>query len=271
MTLHAKRSENANCRFFERKHVAGRNRSGSVIKRLARCRQKDRLSSESPGDRACHANRAGIVLDDKNPSIKIRNSHTTKRLQGVNGADRRAKSLQSRKNFRTESAAGVQHGPVLQIGAANRRKASCDLLDYRIGNCNQNNGSDKETLRQIRTTAAASDGPDCAPRLGLSSRDNALNLPTMFAQTTAQCAANSSCADNGNCKFLHYARIPCWHLPTPIHEDYRAGLLRNYRIFLDCTWFARGAGRADTALAKRFHCSRGWRVPARDPFVRGAR
>src|ERR1700719_5178454 len=113
MTLHAKRSEHANCRFFECKHVAGGNRSGSVIKRLARCRQMDRLSTESAGDGACHANRAGIALDDKNSSIKIRNSHTTERLQRVNGADRRAKSLQSRKNFRTESAAGVQHGPVL--------------------------------------------------------------------------------------------------------------------------------------------------------------
>src|SRR5258705_335570 len=98
MTLHAKRSENANCRFFEHKHVAGRNRSGSVIKRLARCRQMDWLSTESAGDRACHANRAGIALDDKNSSIKVRNSHTAKRLQGVNGPDRRAKSLQSRKN-----------------------------------------------------------------------------------------------------------------------------------------------------------------------------
>src|SRR4029077_13025884 len=111
MTLNTKRSENANCRFFERKHVAGRNRNGSVIKRLARCRQMDRLSTESAGDRACHANRSGIALDDKNSSIKIWNSHATERLQGVNGADRRAKSLQSRKNFRTESAASVQHGP----------------------------------------------------------------------------------------------------------------------------------------------------------------
>src|SRR5258708_15655601 len=193
MTLRPKGRKNANRRFFERKHVAGRNRSGSVIKRFARRRQMDRLSTESAGDRACHANRAGIALDDKNSSIKIRNSHTTKRLQGVNGADRRAKSLQSRKNFRTESAAGVQHGPVLQIGAANRRKASCDLLDHRIGNCNQNNGSDKETWRQIRTTAAASDEADYAPRHGLASRANALNLTTLFAQTTDPCAAKSSC------------------------------------------------------------------------------
>src|SRR5258708_3626357 len=162
MTLHTKRNENANCRFFQRKHVAGRNRSGSVIKRLARWRQMDRLSTESAGDRACHANRAGIALDDKNSSIKIRNSHSTEGLQGVNGANRRAKSLQSRKNIRTESAAGVQHGPVSQIGAANRLEASCDLLDHRIGNCSPNNQSDKGAWRYIRTTASAPARADCA-------------------------------------------------------------------------------------------------------------
>src|SRR6266700_1163639 len=152
MTLHAKRSENANCHFFEGKHVARRNRSGSVIKRLARCRQMDRLSTEGAGDRACHANRGGISLDDKNSSVKIRDSYTTERLQGVNGADRGVQKMQSHKDLRTEGAAGVQHGPLLQIGAAERRKPSYDALDRRIGNSNQNNGSDKDTWQQIRTT-----------------------------------------------------------------------------------------------------------------------
>src|SRR5882757_2549964 len=109
-----------------------------------------------------------------------------------------------------------------------------------------------ESGTAIRTTAAASDGADCAPRRGLAARDNGMNLPTLFAQTTAQCAANSSCADNGNCRFLHCVRIPCWHLPTPIHEDYSAAFLRDYRNFLDCARFARGVGRVDTSLVERF-------------------
>ena len=103
----------------------------------------------------------------------------------------------------------MKHGFALQVGLAERSQAIYDGRDRRIRNGNQNHGSGKNAWRQVTGAATATNGANSAARGGLAPRNHGVNLPTLLAQAAAQRSTNSPRADNGNCRFPHYARIPC--------------------------------------------------------------